>query len=92
MSKSMSSELIQEILKLDAFKDIMQYESTTSCESQLTINNPSFCMCSKRREVDFIRHFSVEGDILKLIFTFNHIKDGSLISRNILLMPFQYYM
>ena len=73
----MSSELIQEILRLDAFKDIMQYESTTSC---------------KRREVDFIRHFSVEGDILKLIFTLNHIKEGSLISRNILLIPFQYYM
>ena len=79
LRKPPSPALVEEIRKLDAFKDINQYiVSTTGTESQMTIKylkdvSTMLAIVSAVREGDLKRHFSAEREIVRLIFAFDHI-------------------
>ena len=79
LRKSPSPVLVEEIRKLDTFKDIMQHiVSTMGTESQMNMtylkNVPTMlAIVSAVRESHLKRHFSAEQKILKLMFAFDHI-------------------
>ena len=73
MRKSPSPALVEEIMKLDAFKDNEQHiVSTTGTESQIMVKylkdvSTMLAIVSAVREGGLKRHFSAELEILKLM-------------------------
>ena len=79
LRKSPLPVLVEEIRKLDTFKDIMQHiVSAIGTESQLNMtylkNVPTMlAIVSAVRESDLKRNFSAKQKFLKLMFAFDHI-------------------
>ena len=73
LRKSALPALVEEILKLEAFKDITQYiVSITVTESQMTVNHlkdvsTMLAVVSEVREVDSKIHFRLNKLFLKLL-------------------------
>ena len=73
LRKSALPALVEEILKLEAFKDITQYiVSITVTESQMTVNHlkdvsTMLAVVSEVREVDYKIHFRLNELFLKLL-------------------------
>ena len=86
MRKSPSPALGEEIMKLEAYKDIKQHiVSTTGTESQMTVKclkdvSTVLAIVFALMEGGLKRHFSIELEIMKLMFAFDHINDAGSIT------------
>ena len=73
-------------MKLEAYKDIKQHiVSTTGTESQMTVKclkdvSTVLAIVFALIEGGLKRHFSIEREIMKLMFAFDHINDTGCIT------------
>ena len=86
LRKSSSPALVEEIMRLDDFKDIKQcIVSATGNESPMTIKylkdvSRILALVFALKQGGLKRHFSAKQEILKLMFAFNHINYAGYIT------------